>query len=202
MSRWCRACVGARRAAAAQKAADRRAEPSQPSSRTISPQRDVAMLRQFAAHVAVGARQRAAVRAQQLDAEAFETLAEIGRDVASRPRPRRAVRAHRAVDAARHRLPDVRHPAARTTTGELEMKLARAVRREASTCRACRSARARRLRGAAPRAGARRRRVAGPALHQGRAGRAVGARDPDDAEGSLHRRARPREPRARRLHEA
>ena len=44
-------------------------------------------------------------------------------------------------------------------------------------------------------------RVRRSALHQGRGRRAVGARDPADAEGSLHRRLRPRKPRARRVQE-
>ena len=70
---------------------------------------DVELLRQFAAHVAVGI----------VNARLFETqprrrrrVRDAGRDRPRRrlgPRPGRAVRAHRAVDAAPHRLPDVRH---------------------------------------------------------------------------------------------
>ena len=63
-------------------------------------ERDAAILRQFAAHVADRARQRAAVRAQRLDAEAFETLAEIGREVAAVLDLDELLVAHRAARAS------------------------------------------------------------------------------------------------------
>ncbi len=46
-------------------------------------ERDVAILRQFAAHVATALVNARLFEQQRLDAEAFETLAEIGRDVAA-----------------------------------------------------------------------------------------------------------------------
>jgi sigma-B regulation protein RsbU (phosphoserine phosphatase) len=46
-------------------------------------QRDVAILRQFAAHVAIALVNARLFEQSRLDAEAFETLAEIGREVAS-----------------------------------------------------------------------------------------------------------------------
>ena len=61
--------------------------------------------------------------------------------------------------------------------------------------------RAGRLGGAAQGAGARRRRVQGSALHQPGRRRAIGAGDPDADQGSLHRRVRSGEPRARRVHQ-
>ena len=85
---------------------------------------------------------------------------------------------------------------------ELEMKLAVKYGEKVEVPRVRARRRAGRLRRAAPRSGARSRRVAGSALHQPRAGRALGAGHPAAAEGSLHRRRRSREPRARRVHQA
>ncbi len=52
-------------------------------SRDMYSERDAAILRQFAAHVALALANARLFEQQRLDAEAFETLAEIGRDVAA-----------------------------------------------------------------------------------------------------------------------
>lgn len=52
-------------------------------SRDMYSERDAAILRQFAAHVALALVNARLFEQQRLDAEAFETLAEIGRDVAA-----------------------------------------------------------------------------------------------------------------------
>ena len=52
-------------------------------SRDMYSDRDAAILRQFAAHVALALVNARLFEQQRLDAEAFETLAEIGRDVAA-----------------------------------------------------------------------------------------------------------------------
>ncbi|MSO49104.1 MAG: GAF domain-containing protein [Acidobacteria bacterium] len=52
-------------------------------SRDMYSERDAAILRQFAAHVAMALVNARLFEQQRLDAEAFETLAEIGRDVAA-----------------------------------------------------------------------------------------------------------------------
>ena len=52
-------------------------------SRDMYSERDAAILRQFAAHVALALANARLFEQQRLDADAFETLAEIGRDVAA-----------------------------------------------------------------------------------------------------------------------
>ena len=52
-------------------------------SRDMYSERDAAILRQFASHVALALANARLFEQQRLDAEAFETLAEIGRDVAA-----------------------------------------------------------------------------------------------------------------------
>ena len=73
--------------------------------------RDVAILRQFAAHVAVALVNARLFEQSRLDAEAFETLAEIGREVAS-VLDLDELFARIAQLAATDRLPHLRHPAA------------------------------------------------------------------------------------------
>ena len=135
----------------------------------------------------------------RLDAEAFETLAEIGREVASvldldELFARIAQLAKRVIDYRTFGILLV------NDDNELEMKLAVKYGEKVEVPRVRARRRAGRLRRAAPRSGARARRVTGSALHQAGAGRALRAGDPDAAEGSLHRRRRSREPGARRLH--
>jgi sigma-B regulation protein RsbU (phosphoserine phosphatase) len=84
---------------------------------------DVAILRQFAAHVAVALVNASLFERSRLDAEAFETLAEIGRDVASvldldELFTRIAQLAKRVIDYRTFGILLL------TDTGELEMKLA------------------------------------------------------------------------------
>ena len=163
---------------------------------------DEAMLRQFGAHVAVAIEN---ARLFEREREYTEHARDAGRD---RPRVRRRSSTSTSC-STRIAQPDAtrRSTTARSAsccsneeTQELEMKLA--VRYGEQVDRAARQARRGpgRLRGAAQGAGARARRVEGPALHQGRRRRAVGAGDPAAAEGPLHRRVRPREPGARRVH--
>ena len=76
--------VGAGRAAAAQEAADRRAQHPQPPQGSVHPRRDVRAAAPVRGARRGRHRQRAArSSAAAADADAFETLAEIGRDVAS-----------------------------------------------------------------------------------------------------------------------
>ena len=163
--------------------------------------RDVVIVSQFAAHVAVALVNARLFERSRLDAEAFETLAEIGREVASvldldELFTRIAQLAKRVIDYRTFGILLV------NDNNELEMKLA--VKYGEKVRSAARGARRRagRVRRAAPRGGARSRRVAGSALHQPRAGRPLGAGHPAAAEGSLHRRRRSREPRARRVQQA
>ena len=165
-------------------------------------ERDVAILAAVCRARRGRARQRAAVRASRRDAEAFETLAEIGREVDVDPRPRRALRAHRAARQARHRLPHVRHPAPERDQRARDASSPCSTARK-SRCRASRSAKGS---SATPRST--RNRCSSPTCRRTRATssscrrRAVRARDPAAAQGSLHRRRRSREPGARRVQQA
>ena len=180
--------------------ADRRAEPAQPqriSSRSTTSRCCVSSPRTSRSRI-VNAR---LFEQSRHDAEAFETLAEIGREVASvldldELFARIAQLTKRVIDYRTFGILLL------NDDDELEIKIAVhfGEKRDVPRVRARRGHR--RLRGAAPRGGARRRRLAGSALHQGRARRAIRARDPDDDQGSLHRRRRSREPGARRVHQA
>ena len=71
----------------------------------------MALLRQFGAHVAVALVNARLFEQSRTDAAAFETLAEIGRDVASVLDLDELFARIAQLDAARDRLPHVRHPA-------------------------------------------------------------------------------------------
>ncbi len=158
------------------------------------------MLRQFAAHVAVAIEN---ARLFEHEREYTSTLETLSRH---RPRVRRDPRSRRAAHA--HRQPDAAASIDYRTFGILLLNHGHAgagdegrrpLRRQGH--RAAREDRHRPggLRRAAQRGGARPGRVDRSALHQGRRRRAVGAGDPAAAAGPVHRRVRPREPRARRV---
>ena len=120
---------------------------------------------QFAAHVAVALVNARLFERSRLDAEAFETLAEIGREVASvldldELFTRIAQLAKRVIDYRTFGILLL------NDDNELEMKLAVQYGEKVEVPRVRARRRAGRLRGAAPRSGARPRRVAGSALHQ------------------------------------
>ena len=170
------------------------------AARQLLRERDAAILRQFAAHVATALVNARLFEQQRQDAEAFETLAEIGREVAAvldldELLARIAQLTRRVVDYRTFGILLLNE-----ATQELEMKVAVQYGEKVELPKVAARRRPRRLRGAASRGRARARRVEGPALHQGRRGRAVGAGGADAAEGPLHRRVRPREPGARRVH--
>ena len=75
--------VRAGRAAAATRSGRSARSTSSATARTSSRASDVELLRQFAAHVSVGIVNARLFERSRSDADAFETLAEIGRDVAS-----------------------------------------------------------------------------------------------------------------------
>ena len=103
------------------------------------------------AHVAVALVNARLFERSRRDAEAFETLAEIGREVASVLDLDELFARIAQLDQARDRLPHLRHPAPQRGSGELEMKLAvQYGEKVRSAARAARR-RAGRLRGAAPR---------------------------------------------------
>ena len=193
--------VGAGRAAPAQVAAHRRAEHPQPQPRSVHRCATSRSSTQFAAHVAVALVNARLFERSRQDAEAFETLAEIGREVASvldldELFARIAQLAKRVIDYRTFGILLV------NDDDELEMKLAVKYGEKVEVPRVRARRGARRLRRASPRSRARRRRLAGSALHQARAGRALRAGDSAAAEGSLHRRRRSREPGARRVQQA
>ena len=148
------------------------------------------------------ARQRAAVRAEPARRRCVRDARRDRPRGRVAARSRSAVRAHRAADQARGRLPHVRDPAARTSSGELEMKLAVQYGEKVDVPRVRLGEGLVGYAALHKEAGARAGRLAGSALHQAGAGRAVGAGDPDAAQGSLHRRLRSREPGARRVQQA
>ena len=139
---------------------------------------------------------------QRLDAEAFELLAEIGREVAAvldldQLLARIAQLAKRVIDYRTFGILLLNE-----STKELEMKVAVQYGEQVALPKVPLGEGLVGLRGAASRSGARAGRLEGSALHQGGRGRAVGAGDSDAAQGSLHRRLRPREPGARRVLQA
>ena len=71
--------------------------------------RDVSILSQFGVQVASALVNARLYERSRLDAEAFETLAEIGARSGLRAGPGGAVHANRATDPPPHRLPNVRH---------------------------------------------------------------------------------------------
>jgi phosphoserine phosphatase RsbU/P len=86
--------------------------------------RDEAMLRQFGAHVAVALENARLFDRERQYSATLETLAEIGREVASILDLDELLDPHRRADAALRRLPHLRHPPAERGDQELEMKLA------------------------------------------------------------------------------
>ena len=123
--------LGARRAAAAQEAADRRAEPPQPSQGSVHRGRRGAAApvrrRTWPSRI-VNAR---LFERSRNDADAFETLAEIGRDVASVLDLDELFARIAQLDAARSSTTGRSASCcSNEERGELEMKLRRAVRRQ------------------------------------------------------------------------
>ena len=78
--------------------------------------RDVSIVRQFGAHVAVALVNARLYERSRLDAEAFETLAEIGREVASVLDIDELFTRIAQLTKRRDRLPHVRDPAAQRAT--------------------------------------------------------------------------------------
>ena len=159
------------------------------------------MLRQFAAAVAVAIENARLFEREREYAETLETLAEIGREVSSildldELLARIAQLARRVIDYRTFGI-----LLAQRGAGELEMKLAvqygektvvPPVAAGEGPGRLCRAAQGGR---------ARARRVAGPALHQAGGGRSVRAGDPAALKDRCIGVVRPREPRARRVHQ-
>ncbi len=116
--------VAAGGADAAQGQGDRRAQPAATRRKGRSPTQDEALLRQFAAHVAVAIENARLFRSERRYVDTLETLAEIGREMSSildldALLTRIASLTKRLVDYR-----TLRHPAAQRGTQELEMKLA------------------------------------------------------------------------------
>ena len=147
-------------------------------------------------------RQRAAVRAERQDAEALETLAEIGREVASMLDLDELLTRIAQPDQAGHRLSHLRHPAGQRADAGTRNEAGRQLRREGT------AKHVKLGEGLVGYAALHREAVlvpdvsTGSALHQPRRDVTVGAGHPDAAQGPLHRRLRPREPGAQRVHQA
>ena len=162
---------------------------------------DVAVLRQFAAHVAVALVNARLFERSRRDAEAFETLAEIGRDVASvldldELFARIAQLTKQVIDYRTFGILLL------NDDGELEIKLAVQYGEKRDLPRV------RLGEGLVGYAALHKEPVLvsdvsqDPRVHPRRARRALGACDPDAPQGSLHRRRRSREPGARCVHQA
>ena len=149
-------------------------------------ERDEMILRQFAAHVAQAIVNARLFESEREYAETLETLAEIGREMSAILDLEELLTrvAHLVKRLINYRIFGI---ALLDEDGEtLEMKLAIKYGDDPRGAPAGEArARAGRLLGAAQGAGACRRRDAGPALYQGRGGRAVGAGHPAVAEGPL-----------------
>ena len=76
-------------------------------------ERDEWILRQFGAHVAQAIATARLFESEREYAETLETLAEIGREMSAILDPDELLTQARAPDQARHRLPHLRHRAAR-----------------------------------------------------------------------------------------
>ena len=157
-------------------------------------QDDAAVVRQFAAHVAVALVNARMFERERRDADAFETLAEIGREMAAildvdELFARMAQLVKRVIDFRTFGVFLLN-----AQSDLLEAKLAVQVRRSQGHAPRPDRRGPGRVRRAAQELGAGAGCERRHALHQGRRGRAIGAGRPDAAQGSLHRRARPREP--------
>ena len=152
-------------------------------------ERDVAIVRQFAAHVSVALVNARLFERSRRDADAFETLAEIGREVASLLDLDQLFSRARAVDERRRRLPHLRDSAAQRLRRAGD-EARRAIRREGHRAPGAARRGIGRLRRTAQGSGAGARRIPGSALHQAGAGRPVRVGDPDAPQGPLHRRRR------------
>ncbi len=133
----------------------------------------LAILRQFAAHVATAIVNARLFEQQRQDAEAFETLAEIGREVAAvldldQLLSNIAQLARRVVDYRTFGILLLNEQ-----TNELEMSVGVQYGEQGRAAQSPARRGHRRLRGAPPRGRARARCVEGPALHQGARRRAV-----------------------------
>ncbi len=160
------------------------------------------MLRQFGAHVAVAIENARLFEHEREYTSTLETLAEIGREFGAilnldelltriATLTRRVIdyrtfgilllndETRRARDEGRRAVRRQGHRAARASSATVSSATRRCTRRPVLVPDVSRRS----------------------ALHQAGRRRALGARHPADAEGSLHRRVRPREPRARRLHQ-
>ena len=165
-------------------------------------ERDAGILRQFATLVAAAIVNARLFEQQRQDAEAFETLAEIGREVAAvldldELLSRIAQLTRRLVDYRTFGILLLNEQ-----TQELEIEVAVKYGEKVHAAEVPLGEGLVGLCGAASRSGARARRVEGPALHQGGRRRAIRAGGADAPEGSVHRRVRSRKPGARRVHEA
>ena len=148
-----------------------------------------ASLRQFAAHVAVAHRQRAAVRAEP--AATRRRSRRWPRSAATSRRCSISTSCSRASRSSPRRVIDYRTFGILLLNEDAELEIKLAVQYGEKVAGAARAARRRagRLRRAATASRCSCRRLAGSALHQRRARRPLGAGDSAAAEGSLHRRA-------------
>ena len=170
-------------------------------SRDRYTERDATILGQFASHVASALVNARLFERERQDADAFEMLAEIGREVA----------AVLDLDQLLARIAQLTKRIVDYRTFGI-LLLQRVHTRTGDEGRPCSTARRRRLpkvalgEGLVGYAALHREavlvpgRVQGPALHQGGGRRPVRAGDSHAAPGPLHRRVRPRESRARRVH--
>ena len=160
-------------------------------------ERDEVILRQFGAHVAQAIVNARLFESEREYSETLETLAEIGREMSAILDLDELLTrlAHLVKRIINYRIFGI--ALLDESSQMLEMKLAI---KYGDNPRALEPVQARRgagrLRRAPQGAGAGGRRHAGSALHQRRRGRALRAGDSAAAEGPLHRRVRPREPRA------
>ena len=155
---------------------------------------DEALLRQFAAHVAVAIENARLFESERLHIDTLETLAEIGREMSSildldALLTRIANLTKRLVDYRTFGILLLNE-----ATQELEMKLAVRYGKDATVKHLKLGEGLVGWAAAAQGAGARGGRLRGSSLHQPRRGRALGARRSDADQGPLHRRLRPREP--------
>ena len=162
---------------------------------------DEALLRQFAAHVAVAIENARLFRSERQYVDTLETLAEIGREMSSildldALLTRIASLTKRLIDYRTFGILLVNEE-----TGELEMKLAVRYGKGAETKHVKLGE------GLVGWSALHKEAVlvsdvsTGPTLHQLGRGRALRAGDPDAVQGSVHRRVRPREPGAGRVHQ-